>query len=370
VGVEEEFLLFDAAHDRLLDVGPEVADAAERERDDDGAGQFEKELKQAQTEHASSPTASLTDLAAELTRQRNQLVEAARRRGARLIASGTSPVGDASATTEDDRYQHMERRFAALQRDELTCAMHVHVGVDSDDEAVAVLDRIAPWLSVLAALTANSPLHEGRDTGYASYRRIVWNQWPTAGPTNSFRDPAAYRRLVQDLIDTGAARDQGMIYFDARLAADYPTVELRICDVCIDVEDAVAIAALSRALVQTAAEADGRHEVPVELLRAASWRAARFGMTGDLVDLTRAAGSSPVAPAWELAEALVGHVRPALDEAGDTERVRQALSRIRARGTGAERQRAAAADGGLSGAVAAAMVVAEEEPAPDATARR
>ena len=128
------------------------------------------------------------------------------------MASGTSPVGDESRTTDDARYHHMERRFAALQRSELTCAMHIHVSVESDDEAVAVVNRIAPWLSVLAALTANSPFHGGGDTGYASYRRIVWNQWPTAGPTNSFADPAAYRRLVRDLIDTGAARDEGMIY--------------------------------------------------------------------------------------------------------------------------------------------------------------
>jgi carboxylate-amine ligase len=357
VGVEEEFLLFDADRDRLVDVGPDVAAAAERAGDDEG--QFEKELKQAQTEHASSPATSLAELADELTGQRRRLVEAARRRGARLIASGTSPVGDDSRTTDDPRYHHMERRFAALQRSELTCAMHIHVSVESDDEAVAVLNRIAPWLSVLAALTANSPFHAGRDTGYASYRRIAWNQWPTAGPTNRFAGPAAYRDLVQDLIDTGAARDEGMIYFDARLSADYPTVELRVCDVCIDVATAAALAGLSRALVDTAAADDRAVELPSELLRAASWRAARFGMTRDLVDLTRAAGKTPLAPAWELVDALVTYVRPALDAAGDTDDVRRALKQIKTDGTGAERQRAAAAGDSPGGAIAVATVTAE-----------
>jgi glutamate---cysteine ligase / carboxylate-amine ligase len=354
VGVEEEFLLFDTDADRLADVGPEVADAAERAGDD--AGQFEKELKQAQTEHASSPTTSLAELAAELTDQRRRLVEGARAHGARLVASGTSPVGDDSATTDDPRYHHMERRFAALQRSELTCAMHIHVSVESDDEAVAVLNRVAPWLSVLAALTANSPFHGGRETGYASYRRIVWNQWPTAGPTNAFADPAGYRALVQDLIDTGAARDEGMIYFDARLSADYPTVELRVCDVCIEVGTAVAVAGLSRALVETAAAEDRTLELPTELLRAASWRAARFGMTRDLVDLTRAAGAAPLAPAWDLVDALVAYVRPALDAAGDTDDVRRALKQVRTDGTGAERQRAAAEGDGPAGAIAAATI--------------
>ncbi len=364
VGVEEEFLLFDANHDRLADVGPEVAAAAERSSDSDTDGQFEKELKQAQAEHASSPTTSLAALAEELASQRRQLVAAARRHGARVVASGTSPVGDESATTPDERYRHMERRFAALQRSELTCAMHVHVSVDSDDEAVAVLDRIAPWLSVLAAITANSPFHGGRDTGYASYRRIVWNQWPTAGPTNSFADPAAYRRLVQNLIETGAARDEGMMYFDARLSADYPTVELRVCDVCIEVEDAVAIAGLSRALVETAARAEGRRDLPSELLRAASWRAARFGLSDELVDLTGASGAVATVPAWDLVDALIAHVQPALDEAGDTAVVGRALDRIRREGTGAERQRGGAGRQGPAGAVAAATIGA------DVTARR
>src|SRR4051794_5446825 len=110
VGVEEEFLLFAADQDRLADVGPDVVDAAERSSEE--GGQFEKELKQAQTEHASSPTTSLAELTRELTDQRRRLVEAARRRGARLVASGTSPVGDESCTTDDARYHHMERRFA------------------------------------------------------------------------------------------------------------------------------------------------------------------------------------------------------------------------------------------------------------------
>jgi carboxylate-amine ligase len=345
VGVEEEFLLFEAGRPRLLDVGPDVVAAADR-ADDDDDGQYEKELKQAQAEHASSPTMKLVELADDLARQRAGLVQAARSRNARLIASGTSPVVDDSATTDDDRYHDMERRFAALQRGELTCAMHIHVSVESDTEAVAVLDRIAPWLPVLAALTANSPLHRGRDTDYASFRHLIWNQWPTAGPTDSFAGPDAYHRLVQDLVDTGAARDRGMIYFDARLSADYPTVEIRVCDVCTELDDAVLLAGLSRALVETAATDHGRPALRSEVLRAASWRAARFGMDGELADLTRAVGAGPLVRAWDLADALVRYVRPALDDDGDTELVLEGLQRIRGRGTGAEVQRAALRRGG------------------------
>jgi glutamate---cysteine ligase / carboxylate-amine ligase len=355
VGVEEEFLLFDLDRPRLRDLGPAVTRSAERH---DGDGQYEKELKQAQAEHASKPVSSLAELTDELIGQRRHLLDAAHRSGARLIASGTSPLTDDSPTTDDDRYQQMEQRFAAIQRSELTCAMHIHVSVESNVEAVAVLNRIGPWLPVLAALTANSPFHDGRDTGYSSFRRIVWDQWPTAGPTDHFADPGAYRDLVRRLVDTGAARDEGMIYFDARLSAEYPTVEIRVCDVCTDVEDAVTLAALSRALVETVAVDNRPTQIHVraELLRAASWRAARFGMTDELADLTAAIGPRPLVPAWELADALVQHVRAALDDAGDTDRVRDGLHRIRDRGTGAQRQRRAAANGGPPAAIDAAAV--------------
>ncbi len=353
VGVEEEFLLFDAEQPRLLDIGARVVDAADRADDE---AQFEKELKKAQVEHASSPATSLDELARELARQRAALVESATRRRARLVASGTCPVDDDSATTDDERYQQMERRFAAVLRSELTCAMHMHVAVDSDQQAVAVLDRIAPWLPVLAALSANSPFHRGMDTGYASYRRVLWDQWPTAGAIGSLADAAAYHRLVDTLVATGAARDRAMIYFDARLSDDYPTLEIRVCDVCIDVDDAVTIAGLARAMVETATRATDNLEVRPELLRAASWRAARFGMSGELVDLTDEGGAARLRPAWDLVDALVEQVGPALDDAGDAARVAHGLSTLKERGTGADRQRSAATDGGLSAAVSSATL--------------
>jgi carboxylate-amine ligase len=346
VGVEEEFLLFDANAPRLLDIGPEVVAAAERNGADDA--QFEKELKRAQAELGSLPADRLDGLAADLARCRAELVNAAHERGARLVASGTCPVPGSTQTTNDDRYRQMADRFAEIERRQLTCAMHVHIDVEDAEEGVAVLNGVAPWLAVLAALSANSPYRDGRDTGYASYRRVVWDDWPTAGVTARFAGAADYRRTVEELIATGAARDDGMIYFDARLSASYPTVEIRVCDVCIDVDDAVTIAGLCRALVSTAADARLSRGPRPELLRAAAWRAARWGMTGELVDLT---GRARLMPAWAVVHALVERVSAALIAAGDMRRVREGLERIRELGTGAERQRAAVADADLSAAV-------------------
>jgi glutamate---cysteine ligase / carboxylate-amine ligase len=151
-----------------------------------------------------------------------------------------------------------------------------------------------------------------------------------------------------------------MIYFDARLSARYPTVEIRVCDVCPTVEDAVTIAGVARALVdtvETASRAVPPAPTRVEVLRAAGWRAARFGLTDELVD-PAADPSAPVrlVPAGDVVDALLAHIGPALDAAGDGDRVRAGLDRIRERGTGAEVQRRAARDGGPAAAVDAVAI--------------
>ena len=128
----------------------------------------------------------------------------------------------------------------------------MHVEVADDDEGVLVIDHLRSWTAVLLALSTNSPFWHGGDTGYSSFRTQVWYRWPTAGPTAPFGDAATYRRVVDDLLASGTILDSGMIYFDARLSARYPTVEVRVADVCLDVEDAVLQAALVRALAETA----------------------------------------------------------------------------------------------------------------------
>lgn len=341
LGIEEEFLLFRADAPELVDEGPRVVASAERAAA--GDAQFEKELKAAQAELATQPGTDLAALFDELVERRAELSRAAAERGARLVASGTSPADDRTATTENDRYRQMERTFGAVQQRQLTCAMHVHVGIDSDEEGVRVLNGLATALPTLVALSANSPYHRGRDTGYASFRRIEWGQWPTAGPTGAFADAAEYHGSIRALLDTGAARDVGMIYFDARLSANYPTVEIRVCDVASDPGIAVALAALCRALVTTAAGDDQPRPPRLEILRAAHWRAARFGTSDQLVDLT---GEPRLVPAWDVVAALLERLDPALAAAGDAGRVEAALARLREHGTGADRQRVAVAEAG------------------------
>ncbi|WP_158548164.1 carboxylate-amine ligase [Desertihabitans brevis] len=347
LGVEEEFLLFRDGSARLAPVGEAVAHEATRR----GTGQFEHEFKQPQAELATAPSVDLTEVADQLRDRRAELAAAARARDARLVAVGTSPVQDDAATTPHSRYRRMDELFGPVAVLNLTCGMHVHVGLDSDEERVGAVDRMQPWLPALTALSANSPFWGGDDTTYDSYRSIVWRQWPTAGGTQPFGSPAAYREAQQQLIRSGAALDEGMVYYSARLAERYPTVEVRVSDVCARSADAATIAGLTRALVSTAAEqwAEGRPAPRFrhELLRAAYWRAARFGVRERLVDPVDGSTVS----AWDHIETLLEMVRPALDAAGDTQRVTEGLERIRSRGTGAALQRATRSAGSLSDVV-------------------
>src|SRR5699024_10023008 len=107
-------------------------------------------------------------------------------------ALATDPAPAAPVTTDDPRYQRMAREFGAVAQEQLICGLHVHVAVQDRVEGVAVLDRIRGWLPVLLALSANSPFHQGVDTGYASYRTVRQQMWPTAGPTDLFGTLSAY----------------------------------------------------------------------------------------------------------------------------------------------------------------------------------
>ena len=333
-------MLVDPVDGRPASAGDSVL-AAVHERLAAGIGkQVEHEFKMEQTEIGSSPTTDISALRAELLSLRRSVAEAAGSTGVHVVAVATNPFKVRPTATENERYARMLKMFGVTARQQLTCGQHIHVSVESPDEGVAALDRIRAWLPILTAISANSPFWQGQDTGYASYRSIAWGQWPTAGPTETFGDVDGYHRAIAGLLETGAAMDDGMIYFDARLSAHYPTVEIRVPDVCTDVGDSALIAALARGLVDTAV-VDWGHGRPaerirIEVLRGAAWRAARFGLAGDLYDHR----SRQLAPAWAMVDALVEHVLAALRTNGDLDFVLDGVARLRRRGCGADLQRA------------------------------
>lgn len=349
IGVEEELILVDPDTGELTAVSQKAVRAHEQGSDQVAVGvgltsdepEVEQELFLQQIETNTRPQAALQDVFEEIRAGRRAVGLAARQAGAAAVAMPTPVLVDPQQNvTPKPRYQRIYEEFGELSKQSLVCAMHVHVEVEDDDEGVAVIDRIRPWLPTLLAISANSPFWRGDDTGYASWRAQIWTRWPSNGSAEPFGDAATYRRVAKSFMDWGAAIDPGMIYLDARLAENFPTVEVRVADVCTEVEDAVLVAALARALVETAARSYAAGEpLPPwrsDELRVASWRASRYGVAGPLVhpeELT-------LAPVRDIFASLVKHVGSALDDAGDREMVEVAFEGLLSRGNGAARQRA------------------------------
>ena len=336
LGVEEEFHVVDLKSRRLTCRAPELLDSL--------SDSYVAELQCCAVEMNSGVVLTLDGLRADLLRHRRILVEAASERGMGVVAAGAVPllVPAEMQVTQTDRYRQMLSDYQLLAREQLICGTQVHVGVDDREVAVAVANRVAPYLPILLALSASSPFWaDGSDTGYASARTLVWQRWPTTGPAPPVSSAAEYDRLVDDLVASGVITDAGMVYFDVRPALAAPTLELRVCDSCPSLDTIVLIAGLFRALVERevdAVQAGGPAvEVAAPLCRAALWRAARSGLEGELVDI-----SVPTSlPAGEVVTDLVESLRPQLEAAGDWPMIVELSRQVLVAGTSAARQRRA-----------------------------
>ena len=333
-GVEEEFLLLDPRTGRNLP----VADQVRAKLPDAVREHSQPEFRRSMLEMVSPVCTRLAELSYHLRHHRRAAALAAREAGARLTAIGATPVHEPDLTVPDgERYRRMEERFGAIAHEPGLCGLHVHVGVPDRELAVRVCAHLRVWMPLIQAMTANSPFFAGADTGHASWRGVRIQRWPTIGPSPVFGSAAEYDAAVASLVESGAMIDRGMVFWYARLSDRYPTVEIRVGDVCATARDTVLVAGLLRALVATVSQ-DGPDQVPDVpdfLVGAAHWRAAREGLDGELFDLRT--GRSR--PAWELVDDLVAYVTPALTRHGDLQPVLTSLSGLRRSGTGAARQR-------------------------------
>jgi len=336
LGVEEEYHLVDATTGALADAPHVVQDAARLL-----TGEVQGEISTSQLEVVTPVSTSLSEVRAHLVRLRRGVAQVAAGHGCAVLAAGSHPFATwrDQRLSEGERYAHLHERWGLLALQQLIAGCHVHVSVPDPELAVQVLDRLRPDLPVLLALSCSSPFWEGVDSGYASYRTQWFARWPVTGTPEVFGSRAAFDATVAALVRSGVADDASHLYWDARPSTRYPTVEVRVADTMPRLDDAVLHAGLARALVQQAA-ADALAGRPVpelrpEVARAARWRAARFGLAGQLLDPR----TTELVAAAELVHDLLARVRGPLEDTGDHAEVAALTAGTLARSTCAHRQR-------------------------------
>jgi glutamate---cysteine ligase / carboxylate-amine ligase len=301
------------------------------------------ELTSCQIETTSDVVGGSGDLRKQLTRLRRTAAEAAEASGAQLLAVALPPaVPHEFPITDTPRYNAIAEKFGMLAHEQGICGCHVHVAMSSREVAIRASNRLRPWLPLFLALSANSAIYRNTDTGYASFRSVLWARLPNAGPPPHFDSIDEYDAAVEMLHAAGVVLDDGMVYWDVRPSAKFPTVEVRVADVPATVAETVLLATLLRATVMTALDDERRNEPILPLtphaLKAAYWKSARDGLDGQAIDLLES--HAPV-PALELLECLVDRIRPALEAVGDYDMAKEGLARVAEVGNGAMRQRQA-----------------------------
>jgi carboxylate-amine ligase len=338
MGVEEEYQIIDPQTRQLRSKAQSILRKAQVTLGD----QVTQELYLSQIEIGTSVCSTIQQVRTELQHLRGQVIAAARSANSCIVAAGTHPFShwQDQQLTAKERYIDLQTDFQQLTREQLIFGCHVHIGIPDRELVIEVMNRSRPWLATLLALASNSPFWLGTDTGYASFRTELWGRWPTAGIPQVFNSRADYDALIEDLVRTGSITDATKIYWDMRPSTHYETLEFRVTDVCLTVDEAVMIAGLTRALTRTCAlEAEKKiaivHVRP-EILQAAKWQAARHGLTQNLIDprVGRAVAAS------QLIDSLLTYVRPALEEYGDWPEITQLVQEVVKGGTGSARQRA------------------------------
>jgi glutamate---cysteine ligase / carboxylate-amine ligase len=283
---------------------------------------------------------TLSDVRTELRRLRREAAAAAEKVNKAIASCGTHPFSDWHGTQVFKRndYVRLEEDYQQLTREQVLSGCHVHVGIDDPEDAIQVMNRVRPWLPVVLALSANSPFWLGEVTGYRSYRNRLWQRWPTAGMPGPFANRAEYDSLVEALLGSGSIDKPARIYWDVRPSNKFDTIEFRVADACSDIDDSVLAAALVRAISQTCYRelkaGEKGMQIRDEMLRSAIWRAARYGDTEKLID----PGRQGLVPAYELVFSLLEALRPVLEDRNEWDEVRELVTQVRSRGTGAARQ--------------------------------
>ncbi len=336
IGIEEEYLLVDLdTRDLAVDPPPELLSRCEAKL----ASQVAPELLKSQIEIGTRVCRNIGEAREDLGRLRSTIIEVARDFGLAPIAASTHPFArwQTQRHTEKERYEVLTRDMQAAARRLLICGMHVHVGVDDDDQRIDILNQMTYFLPFLLALSTSSPFWLGEDTGLKSYRLTVFDSMPRTRLPERFASYSDYQQHVDVLTKGGLIEDATKIWWDMRPSARYPTLEMRITDVCTRMDDALSIAALTVSLIAMLARVRSksmRWRIFAHMLVYENrWRATRYGFDNGMLDFVR----SETIPFAQMLDEFIELVREDANELGCLAEV-EAARTILDRGTSAHRQ--------------------------------
>ena len=334
-GIEEEYFLADAVSRGTPASSAARAFHAEAGARLPGTG---REVLQNQVEVCTAPGSDAAEARQRLSFLRAQLAGIGHAHGLLVFASGTHPLAcwPDQAQSEGERYDRMTEEYGILAARNMVCALHVHVELPQPERRVELMRRMLPYVPIFLALSASSPFWERRPTGLAAYRMAAYREWPRSGLPDLMDGPD-YERYLRVMVGSGAIPDASYLWWALRPSMHYPTLELRVCDSCVRVEDAVAIAALYRCAVRML---DRRREVNAGLTGASRaiasenlWRVQRHGVRATLLD-EAACAAVPLARQLRALTEAVAEDAAALG----CEAELQAVQRIVTHGGGADRQ--------------------------------
>ena len=335
IGVEEEFQIIDPASCELRSHVMHIVSAASP----DIIEQVKGEMHQSIVETGTKICENVSELRIEMHRTRGELVAAAERAGLQVAAAGTHPFSSwiDQVISPGERYENIVEELQQLARSLLIFGMHIHVAMPDKQTTIDIMNMVRYFLPHLLALSTSSPFWMGRNTGLKSFRTTVFRRFPRTGIPEQFESWSAYENFVNLLVKLHCIDNGKKIWWDVRPHPTFGTLEFRMCDVSTRVEEAVAIAALTQALVVKLHHLYKRNQswrlYRRALIEENKWRAARYGIEGKLLDL----GKEAEVPMTQLIPELLELVDDVLDELGSRSAV-EYVHTILNEGTSAERQ--------------------------------
>lgn len=335
LGIEEEYQIVDPGTGELKSYITQLLDAGHVT-----AEGIKPELHQSVVEVGSSVCQTPAEIREELVRLRGSVMALAAKDGLAILAAGTHPFSSwmDQQITPLERYLGVEQDLQDLARRNLIFGMHVHVGIEDPEFLIDAMTVSRYFLPHILALSTSSPFWIGRTTGLKSYRSVQWRNFPRTGVPPTFQTYAEYENIVRMLVKANAIPDASKIWWDIRPHHLFPTLEFRICDMCTRIDEAVCIAAIFQALVaklwKLRRDNMSFRVYPLALIEENKWRAVRYGVEGNLLDL----GQEAERPARDLIHELVAwFLDDVVDELGSRKQVEYAFT-ILEEGTSADRQ--------------------------------